>query len=194
MRMNINGARSDHPCISIMSKRSFLAATFLLLTGAAWLRAEVLSGGSFSMPFPFASSGGSGNGLSGANFSLMASIGQFGGTPMRGGTFQLAPGLYGSQSAAQANLDSAHAFPTPFKPSLGHDRITFRGLTTNATVKIYTVSGELVQTLSKSDGLTQDLIWYPVANSAGEAVASGVYLYVVRGDSKASKGKIMIIK
>ena len=113
---------------------------------------------------------------------------------MSGGTLQLTPGLYGSQSAAQPNLDSAHVFPTPFKPSLGHDRITFRGLTTNATVRIYTLSGELVQTLGKSDGATQDLVWYPVANSAGQPMASGVFLYVIRGDSKISKGKLMIIK
>ena len=177
-----------------MIKRSLPAAAFVLLTGAVWLCAEVLSGESLSMPFPFVNSGGRGNGVSGASFSLMHSIGQAGGTPMSGGTFQLTPGLYGAQSAAQPNLDSAHAFPIPFKPSLGHDRITFRGLTTNATIKVYTVSGELVRTLGKSDGSTQDLVWSPVANSAGEPLASGVYLYVIQGDSKISKGKLMVIK
>lgn len=166
----------------------------MLSIGTAWLCAEMLSGGGLSMPFPLFNSGGSGGSLSGAGLSLMSSIGQVGGTPMSGGTLQLTSGLYGFQSAAQPSLDSAHAFPTPFLPSRGHDRITFRGLTTNATVKIYTVSGELVRTLSKSDGATQDLAWYPVTNSAGEPLASGVYLYVISGDSKSSKGKLMVIK
>jgi len=159
------------------------------------LFAEILSGGTMVLSFPFFSAAGGGSSLSGGGVQFQHSVGPVAASAMSGGTLTLTPGLIGSQVSAQNALGAAHAFPTPFKPSLGHDRITFRGLTTNAEIRIYTVSGELVRTLSKNDPSTSDLIWRPVANSAGQPLASGVYLYVVTGDdSTKAKGKIMVIK
>lgn len=113
---------------------------------------------------------------------------------MTGGTLSLTPGVLGAAVLARPNLEAAHAYPIPFRPSRGHDRITFRGLTVNATIRVYTLSGRLVRTLSKSDGATQDLVWYPVTDAQGRSVASGVYVYAVEGDSGRKTGKLMIIR
>lgn len=156
--------------------------------------AEVLSGGAFFLSQPFFNAGGSGTPLTGGALSLSHSIGQGAGAQMTGGTLSLEPGILGAAAAARPDLEKAHAFPTPFRPSRGHDRITFRGLTVNARIRIYTLSGRLVKTLSKSDGATQDAAWYPVADESGRSAASGVYVYVVEGDSGRKTGKLMIIR
>lgn len=143
---------------------------------------------------PFFDAAGSGQALTGDTLSLVHSIGQGASTPMTGGTLSLTPGVLGAAVAARADLETAHAFPTPFRPSRGHDRITFRGLTTNAVIRVYTLTGQLVRTLSKSDGSTQDLSWHPVTDAQGRNAASGVYLYVVDGDSGRKTGKLMIIR
>jgi hypothetical protein len=92
----------------------------------------------------------------------------------------------------EENLDSLKVFPVPFKPSLGHTKIFFEGLTAEATVKIYDVSGALVETIeeSGSDGLEDGLAtWDPAEN------ASGIYFYVITNpDGELKKGKLAIIK
>ena len=60
--------------------------------------------------------------------------------------------------------------------------------------RVYTLSGQLVRTFPKTDGATQDLVWYPVSDDHGRSVASGVYLYVIEGDSGRKTGKLMIIR
>jgi hypothetical protein len=170
-------------------------ATLICLGRLGWLAAELLTGGPLLMTEPGFDTAGSGTPSSGRGFSLQGSIGQFGVIPMSGGGFTLSPGLIAAQAQATTDLASVHAFPVPFEPSQGHSRITFRGLTANATVRIYTIAGQLVQTLSKNDPTTGDLVWYPVANSAGQAVASGVYPYVVDDQAGHKKlGKLMIIR
>ncbi len=164
-------------------------------SGVLAARAQLLTGNTLSMWFPFFAAGGIGGGvMGGGTIGLVHSIGETSVVPMSGGTLTLTPGLLGAPPAAAADNSAAHAFPVPFKPSLGQDRITFRALTANATVRIYTITGQLVQTLSKHDPTTQDLVWSPVANSAGQAVASGVYFFLVSGDGSRASGKLMIIR
>ncbi|MBI4063395.1 MAG: T9SS type A sorting domain-containing protein [Elusimicrobia bacterium] len=97
-------------------------------------------------------------------------------------------------AAAAPDIKSAHAFPMPFKPSLGHNKITFRGLTARVKIKIYTLSGELVKELEKDNASSQDLVWSPVTNWRGEALASGIYLYVIKTDNDKKTGKLFIIR
>ncbi|HVE15060.1 MAG TPA: T9SS type A sorting domain-containing protein [Elusimicrobiota bacterium] len=182
-------------------RRGLVLAAALLcaaaLRGGARLAAEILAGGSLSMPFPFFSGGG-GDMITDGTLAIQGSIGQGASTYMTGGGFSLQSCVSGCvslpASLAASDLSSAHAFPVPFKPSLGHLGITFRGLTTQATIHIYTLSGELVTTLSKDDPSTGDLVWSPVVNSAGQTVASGVYLYVIDGNPGRARGKLMVIR
>ena len=106
-----------------------------------------------------------------------------------------APGIVAAQRTAQDDLSATHAFPVPFIPSKGHSQITFTRLTAKVTIRIYTIAGELVKTIVKDSGSSDEVSWVPVVNEAGRPVASGVYLYHVDStDGKSYIGKIMVIK
>ena len=90
------------------------------------------------------------------------------------------------------SLDDVFTYPVPFQPSLGHQTITFSNMAQAATVRIYTLSGKLVQTLYETDG-DGELSWN-VCNSKGSMLSSGVYFYVIKSDTDKKSGKIMIIR
>ncbi|MDD5627732.1 MAG: T9SS type A sorting domain-containing protein [Elusimicrobia bacterium] len=128
---------------------------------------------------------------SGINLSYL--MGKFN-QPMTGGSLKIWPGVLAAVTLAQTDVSRAHAFPTPFVPSQGHTRIMFSALPPEVTIKIFTLSGHLVKTLSKSDN-SDRLAWTPVNNDQGSPVASGVYFFIVQqaGGGK-KKGKLMIIR
>jgi hypothetical protein len=178
-----------------------LAAAAVVAAAAVAARAQLTGAAQLILELPFFAGGGGPS--SGGTMTLTGSVGADGGALMTGGTLSLVPVLEGGRApaapppaapAAASDLASAHAFPVPYKPALGHDRITFRGLTRSATIRIYTIAGQLVQTLTKDDPATADLVWMPVADSSGRTAASGVYLYTITGDSGRSSGKIMIVR
>jgi len=115
-------------------------------------------------------------------------------TGMSGGSLKLSPGILGGSPTATPDFSFTHAFPTPFEPGKGQDRITFRGLPVRAVIKIYTVTGQLVNTLTKNDAFSADYIWKPVTNASGRNLASGVYFYQITGDNGRASGKIMVIR
>jgi hypothetical protein len=82
-------------------------------------------------------------------------------------------------SKPKTDLQEAVVYPNPFMPSKGHQTIKFGRLTANATVKIYTIAGELVQSLSDDDG--DGLITWDVRNRGGQDVASDIYFARVHG-------------
>lgn len=90
--------------------------------------------------------------------------------------------------------DGPHAFPVPFTPGRNpsHTVISFTNLPTSGTIKIYTIDGRLVSNLTIPTGAgTTD---WPVTNSKGEKVATGVYLYIVDGDGTKTDGKLVVIR
>ena len=148
------------------------------------------------MPVFAALSGGAP--ASGGTFTLLAAnLGGpvFSGENLSGGVFSLDSGatqaviLY---DVARSDLGEAHCYPVPFKPSAGHLRITFTALTRASRVKIFTLSGELVRALEKSD--TGDSLDWDVKNSRGENVASGVYFFTVKSAGRTRTGKLMILR
>ncbi|MEE8425178.1 MAG: hypothetical protein V3S11_05090, partial [Elusimicrobiota bacterium] len=97
------------------------------------------------------------------NRTIVSSIGTSSVNRMEGGSFVLGTGIVGAISPSQANLDNAHAYPVPFIPSQGHTTIFFTNITTIATIRIYTLSGELVKTIRKADPTSDRESWSPVA-------------------------------
>jgi N-acetylneuraminic acid mutarotase len=82
-------------------------------------------------------------------------------------------------------------YPNPFKPSNGHKEITFKNLPQNTSIKIYTISGDLVYS---QENVTGTATWKAV-NQNGENVASGIYLYLLTTPSGEKKiGKIGVIR
>lgn len=155
-----------------------------------------LTGGSFSVEVLSSLSGG--EPASGGTLTLSAANAGgpvFSAVALSGGNFTLETGAAPAvipYAAAAADLGGAHCYPVPFKPSAGHTKITFTGLTRTAKVRVYSVSGQLVRTLDKNDA--GDTLDWDVKNSRGENLASGVYLFVVKSASQTATGKLMIIR
>ncbi len=101
-------------------------------------------------------------------------------------------GVYILAGAVSTNLNSSYAWPVPFKPSIGHDFIHFVSLASNSSIKIYTIMGELVNTLT--DPTNSGEIKWDAKNSDGAKVASGVYIYQVKNDFAEKRGKLIIIR
>lgn len=94
--------------------------------------------------------------------------------------------------AIAPNLESLIVFPNPFKPAAGHSYVTFEALTKEVTIRIFSLSGELVRKEEVSGQYRWD---WDVKNTEGKEVARGTYLWVVtnpEGDKKT--GKIAVIK
>ncbi|OGS13583.1 MAG: hypothetical protein A2285_03690 [Elusimicrobia bacterium RIFOXYA12_FULL_57_11] len=173
----------------------FAVAGLLACGFHSWTSA-VLTGGFRTISALALTSGGgaAGNGalsMSAANAGGMTASGAV----LTGGNFSVtmggAPAVI-TFSAAQDDLASAHCYPVPYKPSAGHSRITFTGLTRAARIRVYTISGELVRTLEKYD--TGETLDWDVLNSEGAAVDSGVYLYLIDSAGRKKKGKLMVIR
>ena len=83
-----------------------------------------------------------------------------------------------------------HVWPNPFSPKLAYNGLlNFSCLPDNATVNIYTLSGELCQQVSEIRGMA----YWNGTNKKGMPVATGIYFYVVlSGDQVLARGKILV--
>jgi competence ComEA-like helix-hairpin-helix protein len=91
---------------------------------------------------------------------------------------------------ASPNLLNVICYPNPCK---GYDKITFKNLTDQCKIQIYTIARELVfeQEYNNTNGIAE----WNLKNKEGKNVASGVYIYLITNDQKQkATGKIGIIK
>jgi len=71
--------------------------------------------------------------------------------------------------------------------------VKFGHLPQRATLRLYTLGGGLVRVFEK-DNLQPVLVW-DLKNEQGTAVASGVYIYLIRdGRGGEAKGKVVLIR
>jgi hypothetical protein len=93
---------------------------------------------------------------------------------------------------AIAGLGAARVSPNPWRS----DRhagfpVTFDQLTLGSQVKLFTLSGHWVRTLPALDGYAN----WDLKNDSGDAVASGLYLYVITNNQgQKTAGKFAIIR
>lgn len=98
----------------------------------------------------------------------------------------------GPGTVLSANLEDLIVYPNPFEPARGHSGIVFTGLTIDANIRIFDLNGQEI--------LIKDTIWqrswkWDARNEQGEAVARGVYIYLVTNSQGEKKiGKIAVIK
>ncbi|MFH2203872.1 MAG: T9SS type A sorting domain-containing protein [Elusimicrobiota bacterium] len=178
----------------VLSAAAFVAGVGEILRVAASDRPRLI-GPPFTIVASSFVAGGGDLQPAGSGRTLLSSIGGTGIPKMEGGDFKIGTGIIGGVGTSGINIDNAHAFPNPYIPSQGHAGITFSQLTQEATVLIYTLTGELVQELFKTDEATDRLAWFPVTNKRGNDIASGVYLIVIKsGDGQIKTGKLMVIK
>lgn len=102
--------------------------------------------------------------------------------------------------AGPDDLASLKAFPNPWRPGSGGPfddtaGIHFRGLTPTATIKIFTITGEIVRRIDKQISDGEEVVW-DGRNSDGDKVVSGVYFYLVTDPStgRQVKDRIGIIR
>lgn len=90
------------------------------------------------------------------------------------------------------NLGNLIVYPNPFNLSKGHTQINFSGLTSDAKIRVFTLTGRLL----KEEEVNWQHSWaWDVRNMEGEELARGIYLWIVTNSAGGRKtGKIGIIK
>ena len=74
-------------------------------------------------------------------------------------------------------------------------RIAFAGLPEgSSTIRIYTLAGDLVQTLEHDSRTGGGTAFWNLITRSGQDVASGVYLYAVTSGKETSRGRLVIIR
>lgn len=109
------------------------------------------------------------------------------------------------QAAGDKALDNVYVVPNPYvisssfelpsnRPDLRGDRqLQFRNLPRECTIRIYTITGELVQTLRKNDN-TAFATW-DLLSAESARIGYGVYIYHIETPTGATKiGRLGIIK
>lgn len=98
----------------------------------------------------------------------------------------------GSATATAVSFDvsGAHAYPNPYKSTMGTGVINFTGLGSSASLRIFTISGREVFSVQTN----QDTYPWTITNTSGEKVASGVYFFRVDSPNASKTGKLIIIQ
>lgn len=94
--------------------------------------------------------------------------------------------------SVSSGFGTIRAYPNPWKADQNNrPLVTIDGLPPSAvtSVRIFTISGEQVRSLSGTQSVQWDL-----RNSAGENVASGIYLYLLNANGEQHSGKIAVIR
>jgi flagellar hook assembly protein FlgD len=108
---------------------------------------------------------------------------------------------------ASGDAQSVYVYPTPWRPhgpnagngpgQTGTEQggLTFANLPSQCTIRVYTISGNLVRELQHSDvsGPVAQEKWDGLTTH-GEHAASGVYLWRVESSADSKTGKLMLIR
>ena len=97
-------------------------------------------------------------------------------------------------------MSEVFVVPNPFRIESGfggqagaEDKIGFYGLPEKCTIRIFTYSGQLVETIEHNDPV-YSTAWFQVTRNEQE-IASGIYLYVISApDGDEKSGKFIVIK
>ncbi len=108
---------------------------------------------------------------------------------------------YALMGVPDTDVSLVRAYPVPFSPNSGNsDRygdwtrlITFTDLPAYGKIRIFTIAGDLVRTLDVGPQDVNTKKW-DVRNSAGQIVASGVYIWEIVSGKNRKTGKLMVVK
>jgi hypothetical protein len=97
----------------------------------------------------------------------------------------------------ESNLEEIVVVPNPFRANEAWDRggneIHFTKLPARATIKIYTVAGDLVAQLEHNDSI-RDFERWDLRNQEGQDVASGIYMFRVESDAFTFQHRFVVIR
>lgn len=97
-------------------------------------------------------------------------------------------------------MDKVYAVPNPFRVNSGfvgeensENKIGFYGLPEKCTIRIFSYSGQLVETIHHDEPL-YTTAWFQLTKN-GQDIASGIYFFVVTASTgEIHKGKFVVIK
>jgi kumamolisin len=149
---------------------------------------QLASGGSYSTIFNDITAGDNGSYTASTGYDNTTGLGSF-----KGQAFINTVGLLPTGTSLPVKLASVYAFPNPWdarnSKHVGNP-INFKNVPAGATVKIFTLSGFFVKSLTSTGGLTP----WDMTNDAGKSVASGLYFFLASNGVDTTKGTIAIIK
>ena len=99
----------------------------------------------------------------------------------------------------QSDMDNIKVVPNPYIVYSGYNRspnsLRFTHLSKDCSIKIYTVSGELVNVINHSDLFDGDHFW-DLKNAHGRVISPGLYIYVVTEEETGLEfiGKFAVVR
>lgn len=135
---------------------------------------------------------GNSSAKTGGSYSMLGSTGQFGASTVSGGKYTANLGIVNSWRPAQADVSTAHVYPNPCSLRNNCNGVTFTRLTLNAEIDIFSISGEKVRHITKTTNIDSE--GWDLRNDAGARVASGLYIFMVKGGGTTKRGKIVIVR
>lgn len=89
-------------------------------------------------------------------------------------------------------LAGVNVYPNPWRADLHRGRdVTFDQLTSDSQVRLFTVAGHWLKTLTAANGAAA----WNLTNDNGETVASGIYLYLITdGQGGKARGQVVVIR
>jgi hypothetical protein len=100
-------------------------------------------------------------------------------------------GVFTLAGQTDTSLETAYAYPVPFRPKRGDTTITFGDLAEQATIRIFSSSGRWIQTLEEKDG-DGELVW-DVKDAEGDRLSSGVYYFLMESSADKKRGKLVVV-
>jgi hypothetical protein len=109
--------------------------------------------------------------------------------------------LTATEVVADANLDAVHTVPDPYyvtnklENTSAEKRMQFVGLPNKAVIRIYSLSGILLQVLSHDDETGGGTLDWDLRTRNNQFIASGVYFFHVETpDGKTKVGKFTVVQ
>ncbi len=102
----------------------------------------------------------------------------------------------GAQQEVLASNSEVFVYPNPYRPGKGHSVVVFDNLPEEMTgLLVYTPDGRVVFERN-IEGVPLRRMPWSVINSNGENLASGLYIYIVKGENgrKLMAGKLAVIR
>ncbi len=108
-------------------------------------------------------------------------------------TLTLTPTLSPTYEVAEGDLARVVVYPNPYKGERNpHTTINFMHLPAQAVLRLYSLDGGLVKTITKDDGGNRAS--WDLRNTQGTPVASGIYIYLIQSNGQERRGKVAILR
>jgi hypothetical protein len=108
--------------------------------------------------------------------------------PLPGGGISM-PMLLPVEASSDSGLDRPRIYPNPWRADVHQGlQVSFDNLATRSMIKIFTVSGALIKTISAQEGAGE----WDLTDRAGMPVSGGAYVYLITDGKRTVEGKLKV--